>query len=120
MPDQIQFARSNAPMAFANHAPEAPTMSYESYCIGQLLDEVRIEPGLGRNERQVASALCLGAMDDERRAFGLAEAVRLSHLSKSATVKSLVKLASAGFIRVVRAKGLKTVLYELQFPDGCH
>ncbi|MHC2621545.1 hypothetical protein ACVIW2_003577 [Bradyrhizobium huanghuaihaiense] len=126
MSDVLQSSRPTQdidPTAIKDYDPLTSPLTYESYAIGQLLDEVRIEPGLGRNERLLASAMCLEAIDYDQQVFELSEIDDLSPLSKAATLQSVQKLTMAGFISVlrpVRSKSASTmVLYQLQFPYEC-
>lgn len=118
MSDQIQIDQPPSLHVYAIDATEPFAISQKTYWIGRLLDEVRVEPGLGWNERQVASAMCFEAMDDGLAATNLYEVARMAQLSESKTRKALQKLILAGFVRVVRDSEYG-LTYELQFPDDC-
>lgn len=123
MSDQIPFATlyPYEPSVIADNEPQTTrvAMKESSYAMGRLLDEIRVEPGLGRNERHLASAMCFEAFDYDFWALSFPEVAQLGQLSKSETRKALEKLILAGFVKVVRNSELGVLFYLLQFPDDC-
>lgn len=87
-----------------------------AYAVGRVLEEVDSEPGLGKNERLVALAMCLYATRTNGL-HDLSQIMAMTQLSKSAAIKAVGKLAMTGFVRAIREPS--QVLFDVQFPHDC-